>query len=456
MPALLVASLGALNAAIEPRTCPPEITASAAGAAAKGVDHFSIVLAGNAAFNPAGAPVDPLGMKTGQGLTGFAGTLAGVANAVDGDLAFVNLETVITDRNDLRPDGRKAHVRSHPGGVKALRDIGFNLFSLANDHAMDYGAPGVEETLYHMAVANAERPLAFAGVGSTFDEATRPGCIDLGGTRIGFGAIGIIAGDQPGHRAGPKTPGQASYRNRLDFETVTDRLAALPANYRILSIHYGPEGRLTPDDRQLVDWRGFAAEKKGIDLIVGHQAPAAQGVELNGKSLIFYGLGDFLQPVAAEPASLSICRDYGLMAKVHLARVDKGFKVGAVEAIPLAKTDQRPERFPADESRTRIHVLNHLAAKLDDGRTAKGVRFTPRPDGSGLYCAEGAAALGAKLEALCRDWQPASAPPEELADEIAQACEDKVKQPVAKRRAAPRRPATRSRTSPPSPFGAFR
>jgi len=450
-----------LLAASRARPCvTTEVAASVDAKAAKGADRLSIVLVGDTGFNPNEAKVDPAGvvLKGGEVMS-FADTIAGVAREVDGDLAFVNLETVVTDRNDIRTDGNKSrgayHFRSHPLGVKALQDAGFNLFALANNHSMDYGAAGVEETLYHMAVAGSERGIAFAGIGANFDEATRPACIELDGTRIGFGAIGIVTGDIPQHRAGPKKPGQASYRNRLDFETVVDRLASMQADYRILSIHYGLEGRVVPDDRQLTDWRAFAAEQKGIDLIAGHHPHVAQGVELNGKSLIFYGLGNFMHPGTTEMTRFGICRDYGLMAKVHLARAGEGWHVGAIEAIPLAKTDMRPERFPPADATTRIYALNHLAGELDDGKQAFGVRFTPQPDGSGLYCAQGAAELGGKLGKLCQGWQEASAPPQEIAAQIDAACEDKPfygKPALTKRRGT--RPSRRA--SPPSPFGSFR
>ncbi len=87
---------------------------------------------------------------------------------------------------------------------------------------------GIEETLYHLAVANAERPIAFAGIGSNFEEAIRPGCLDLDGARIAFSAIGIMTGDQPQSRAGPNKAGQASYRDRPDFVAVVDKLVAMP------------------------------------------------------------------------------------------------------------------------------------------------------------------------------------------------------------------------------------
>src|SRR3990170_2612574 len=118
-------------------------------------DRLTIVLVGDTGFNPTDAKVDAKGVRKGKQVMSFTETLAGISRDVDGDLAFVNLETVITDRNDLAPEGKGKgafHFRSHPAALKALIDAGFNLFSLANNHAFDYGAPGIEETLYHLAV----------------------------------------------------------------------------------------------------------------------------------------------------------------------------------------------------------------------------------------------------------------------------------------------------------------
>src|SRR5262245_6008280 len=125
------------------------------GAAPSGAppDRLTIVLAGDAAFNTQGAKVDAKGMQKGKDVTSFADLLAGVKGEANGDLAFVNLDTVVTDRNNLTPEGR-VQVRSDPAALKALIASGFNLFSLANGHTYDYGPQGIEETLYHLAVAN--------------------------------------------------------------------------------------------------------------------------------------------------------------------------------------------------------------------------------------------------------------------------------------------------------------
>ncbi|MEZ5829308.1 MAG: CapA family protein [Hyphomicrobiales bacterium] len=429
----LVAGASALQSANRLQPCASsEITAAILRTApqAPSPDRLTIVLVGDAGFNPNGAAVAPEGFRDkNKTLVSFADSLSGVARDIDGDFAFINLETVITDRNDLAPDSKGQNApynfKSHPLALKLLIDRGFNLFSLANNHSMDYGANGAEETLYHMAVAAAERAIAYAGIGSNFEEATRPGCLEIGGTKIAFGATGIITGQRDEHRAGENKPGQAGYRNRGDFELVVNRLANFPADYRILSIHYGLEGRVVPDKRQLDEWRGFAARDKGINLIVGHHPHVAQGVELVGNSLVFYGLGNFMHPGTAEMTRFGICRDYGLMAKVHLARLDGAWRVAAVEAIPLTKTHVRPEHFSPQDSTRRIYALNYLSAQLGDGATSEGVRFTPRQDGSGIYCAPGAETLGGKLTALCTGWRPAPAAPKKLARQLASACADK-------------------------------
>jgi hypothetical protein len=79
------------------------------------------------------------------------------------------------------------------------------------------------------------------------------------------------------------------------------------------------------------------------------------------------------------------------------------------------------------------------------------VRFTPQQDGTGLYCAAGAAELGGKLAALCQGWQEPGEPDKALAKKIADACEDKPfygKPAVVKRRV----PQQRQRRVAPQPF----
>jgi hypothetical protein len=95
-------------------------TSGAALPAGPPPDRLDIVLVGDTGFNASDAPVDAKGIHKGRVVTSFPETLAGISRDIDGDLAFANVETVVTDRNDLSPEskGKDApfHFRSHPGG----------------------------------------------------------------------------------------------------------------------------------------------------------------------------------------------------------------------------------------------------------------------------------------------------------------------------------------------------
>jgi poly-gamma-glutamate synthesis protein (capsule biosynthesis protein) len=256
------------------------------------------------------------------------------------------------------------------------------------------------------------------------EQASRPQRVTVKGSDIAFAAIGIVTNNLERHRTGPTKPGQIAYRFDDDFAEVRKRLVEAPAQYRILSIHYGEEGRVRADAKQLADFRGLAARQDNIDLIVGHHAHVVRGVEIAGNSLIFYGLGNFLHHGTADMTGKGVCRDYGLMARVHL-KEGKGGKLSlrAVEAIPVSDTHFRPRRMTGVAGATRIHALNYLAATLDDDQTeARGLRFTPQNDGSGLYCVADAQKDGGRIGALCKGYRPAPPIPEDARGAIASSC----------------------------------
>ena len=397
-----------------------------AGTSADG-NTLTITLSGDVGLNPTNQTVDPKGVNDG-GFQTWADTTANIAPYINGDLNFMNVETVVTDRNDLTPDlkGQSGpfNFRMHPNGLKHLIGIGYNVLSLANNHSMDYGVPGLRETLKNVAALRGKGVLAAGGTGNTFDEAAKPDVFKINGSTIAYSATGIITNDLARHHAGPTSPGQTSYRDPQDFAEVRKRLAASPADLHILSVHYGIEGQVRTDARQVADFRGLAADKDGIDLIVGHHAHVVRGVEMRGKSLIFYGLGNFLHHGTANITGKGLCRDYGLFARIHLAKAADGhLNIKAVEAIPMADTHRKTRPMMGDSGAARVHVLNYLASTLDDPATgAKGLRFTPQKSGSGLYCVAGAEKLGGSIGALCKGFVPAPPIPEGLRGSIAASC----------------------------------
>ncbi|KAB2912098.1 MAG: CapA family protein [Hyphomicrobiaceae bacterium] len=387
----------------------------------------TIVVVGDVGINSSNQPLDPRGGYKG-GFHAWADTTSQIAADINGDLNFMNLETIVTDRSDIPPDRKDQsqpfNFRMHPEGLRHLAAKGFNLVSLANNHSMDYGVTGLKETLRHVGALRGNSIKAAAGVGMNREEASRPHTVRVKGSEVAFAAIGIVTNNLERHRAGPERPGQIAYRFDEDFAEVRRRLVGQPAALRILSIHYGYEGQVRADALQMAQWRGEAAMKDGIDIIVGHHAHVVRGVEMAGRSLIFYGLGNFLHLGTANMTRNGPCRDYGLMARVHLRKAADGrLAIRAVEAIPVTDTHYRPRRLTGEQGAVRVHVLNYLAGTLDDAAgKARGLRFTPQSDGSGLYCVPGADKDPGRIGALCRRYRPAPAIPATLLPRIASDC----------------------------------
>lgn len=390
--------------------------------------QFTITLAGDTGFSPHMAPVNPkTSSKAGRTLT-FEQAFAPMAKDVNGDLNFINVETVVTDRNDLTRDTKGQsgpfNFRTHPNGMAHLVKKGVNLFSLANNHSMDFGEQGLRETLKNVSALEKSGLLAHAGVGLNREEASRAKIVPAKDAKVAFSATGIVTNNLERHRAGETKPGQIAYRFNDDFKLVVDRLKEAKADYRVLSIHYGVEGKVRADSDQLVNWRREA--KAGVDLIVGHHAHVVRGVEMTANgAVIFYGLGNFMHHGTADITGNHVCRTYGLFARVHVAEEAGGqWRTEAVEVIPVTDTHVSPRRYSSiEQSLFRVHALNYLGETLDNAASgAKGMRFTPQTDGSGLYCTPGAASAGARIGALCKAWKPAPAIPANLRGTIAGSC----------------------------------
>ena len=85
------------------------------------------------------------------------------------DLAMVNLETAVTDRGS--PEPKQYTFRAPQSAWKALEAGGIDVVNLANNHGLDYGLTGLQDTLQ-----GAERSgMPLVGAGRTRRPRTPPG-----------------------------------------------------------------------------------------------------------------------------------------------------------------------------------------------------------------------------------------------------------------------------------------
>jgi poly-gamma-glutamate synthesis protein (capsule biosynthesis protein) len=207
---------------------------------------------------------------------------------LDGDIVFANLEGALTDRGDPWP--KSFNFRTPPQYAPGLAAAGFDIVALANNHAMDYGVVGLQDTMAALDAAGVRH----AGAGDV-QEAWAPQTLEANGLQVAFIACALSPTEGSGFSIdmwaiGVVTPGMAVCTPDLITQAVD---SAEPANdFVVVSVHAGDEYVNAPNGTQQV--LAQAALDAGADLVLGHHAHVVQPVEQRGGQLIAWGLGNFI------------------------------------------------------------------------------------------------------------------------------------------------------------------
>lgn len=198
-------------------------------------------------------------------------------------IVFGNLEGPLTHA-DHAPVAKKYVYRSAPEKVApALRNAGFNVVSLANNHAMDQGAEGLEHTIDALDRVG----IKHAGGGMNLAEARRPAILETHGTRVAFLAYTLTFPEEFWATAErPGSPFGHEAQVRADITAAKQQ-----ADIVIVSFHWGQEGKTELRDYQ--KQLGRAAVDAGASAVIGHHPHVLQGVERYKHGVILYSLGNF-------------------------------------------------------------------------------------------------------------------------------------------------------------------
>jgi hypothetical protein len=200
------------------------------------------------------------------------------------DVAFGNLEGVLVD------GGEPAKKCSNPSAcylfrsptryASHYRSAGFDVLSLANNHARDFGEDGRDSSM---------RAIAAAGMhhsGRAGDFAS----LEVNGLRIAVLAYAVTKNSNM----------------LLDYDFAFETVAGFAASHDIVvvSFHGGAEGadatRVPFADEEYygeprgdIVWFARGAVDAGADLVIGHGPHVVRGMERYKGRLIAYSLGNF-------------------------------------------------------------------------------------------------------------------------------------------------------------------
>jgi Bacterial capsule synthesis protein PGA_cap len=251
--------------------------------------------------------------------------------------------------------------------AKVLGDAGFDVMSFAGNHTLDRS----EESLFDTLDAAAGAGIRLMGAGRTLADARRPVIVD------GVGFLAYCSVLPPGYAAGPSKSGvaplrahtwyeqvdwQPGTRPRIHTTTYPDDLAAMvddvtrlraEVDVVVVSVHWGVHF----EPATIADYQreiGHAAVDAGADLIIGHHAHIAKGVETYRGKAIVYSLNNFvLRPRGDDGEWLSAANAPSDQQRAVVLRcVIRDGRIARVALLPCwIDAAACPELLPATDPR---------------------------------------------------------------------------------------------------------
>lgn len=220
-------------------------------------------------------------------------------------IVFGNLECSLTDSEQIYDPLKVFHFKLNTDKANILQP--FSVLSLANNHTLDYGLKGLNETMNTLD----ELKIAHVGAGNNIYEASVPIYFKYG--NLTMGVLGCA--DHP--------PSWSATHNQggifiIDPNSPQQVLAIIKemkqkCDFIILMIHWGANwvDRIPKEHIKFA----HAVVDAGVNILMGTSSHHVLPIEPYKGGLIFYGLGDFLDDYMIDPLYRN---DIGMIIKVTI------------------------------------------------------------------------------------------------------------------------------------------
>jgi poly-gamma-glutamate synthesis protein (capsule biosynthesis protein) len=199
------------------------------------------------------------------------------------DLAFLNLECAVSTRGT--PEQKTYTFRGDPKALRGAKNAGVDVFSLANNHTLDYGLDAFYDTIRHVRAAG----IKTTGAGRNLAEAQAPAVFEVNGRTIAFLGINAIT-PHPKWKAGPDHPGLA-YDDDAQI-TRQVRNATKVADIVIPYFHWGIEYTYQPSAAQRR--AALTAIRAGADMVIGGHTHVLQPIEVVEGRLVAWSMSNLV------------------------------------------------------------------------------------------------------------------------------------------------------------------
>lgn len=205
-----------------------------------------------------------------------------ISEIKNADILFGNLEGPVSDvGNNV---GSIYSFRMNPSVLDAIKNVGFDIVSFANNHVGDWNVKAFKDTLSRLENIG----ILKTGAGVNKKEAEKPVIIDKNGVKFGF--IGFSDVGPAWMEARTDNPGILLANDPL--LPVIIKNAKKECDILIVSIHWGDEYKVIHNARQ--EKLAKIAIDNGADMVIGHHPHVIEDVVIYKDKPIVYSLGNFI------------------------------------------------------------------------------------------------------------------------------------------------------------------
>ena len=237
---------------------------------------------------------------------------------------FVDVEDIIK-RYDLKYCNQESTIGGKTLGITGypsfnspdeigdeIVSLGFNLISLANNHALDRG----ERAIHYSNSYWKSKDVVAAGTYDSIEERDTINVYEKNGIRYAFLAYTTISNATPKNNYILNM--YSADRAKQDIDSIKDKVDLI-----IVSMHWGVENGTNPNkptesQRQIAEYLSGL----GVNMIIGTHPHVVQPVEYIGDTLVIYSLGNFI----SNQLALGLNNGIGLMYGTDIV-VDENGKV---------------------------------------------------------------------------------------------------------------------------------
>lgn len=211
------------------------------------------------------------------------------------DITMVNQEFAFSDRGTPMED-KQYTFRIPPTRVKIFQEMGIDVVSLANNHALDFGTIALEDSFETLDQAG----ILYAGAGRNLSRAKEMQTITVNEKVIGFLAASRVIPVAEWNAGSASTGMLTTYSPELLCQAIKENREK--CDYLVVFVHWGVERNTYPEDYQFRMGKQYI--DAGADAVIGCHPHVMQGIEYYQGKPIAYSLGNYVFNLRGDSTAL--------------------------------------------------------------------------------------------------------------------------------------------------------